>query len=123
MLDTNGLSSSPSWAAYRCVDRGCPITWHARRPDTANAVCAWSTASPRPPAPPLRVLTPPARGGRLYALQLRAHLGDRLAFGQHPIRLPELADDLLRAVSPPLHHEPPCPGSGPERLFRRIDPG
>jgi hypothetical protein len=33
--------------AKRCVDRGCPITWRARRSDTSHVVCASLTASLR----------------------------------------------------------------------------
>src|SRR3989304_2452761 len=58
------------------------------------------------------VLVPPAVEGRLRNLQLLANLSDTLALGKHPIRLPKLADDLLRTVPFALHRESSLPLSG-----------
>jgi pyruvate dehydrogenase E1 component len=43
-------------------------------------------------------------------------VGDRLAFGQNPIRLSELTDDLLRAMPLALHRESSLPRPGAVRL-------
>jgi hypothetical protein len=49
------------------------------------------------------VLGAPAMIGRLADLQVLADLGDLLAFGQQPVGLTELADDLLGGVPASFH--------------------
>src|SRR3972149_1118361 len=66
------------------------------------------------------VLVPPAVEGRLRHLQLLANLSDTLALGKHPIRLPKLADDLLRTGPFALHRESSLPLSGAVRLSYQL---
>jgi hypothetical protein len=56
-------------------------------------------------------------------LQLRAHVGDILAIGQHPIRLGQLAHNLLGRVPLPRCHRdrPSCPQCGRTRLSLVVD--